>query len=234
MFFACKKRKEDTSQKDDANAEKKIDMNKYEDFLFEINDSFRRREEGLNLSVHETNSIRFEMTTEDDEKLELESVIRIDDINTLDLPTLYFKLNDKAQVIDYYDDDCERTNEDNFNRRRTTASTIMTTTAASSRAEKSGKSMETAKSLLRVNDMTIESAEKYELLSRRTPFTFEMNIKKAAEGEGEEKEAVEAKRGKSESKSSIRLLPCKLPVMFFWLNKPIEFVQHKNTGTKFF
>lgn len=214
--------KEDTSQKDDPNLEKKIDMNKYEDFLFEINDSFRRREEGLNLSIHETNSIRFEMTTEDDEKIELESVIRIDDINTLDLPTLYFKPNDKAVVVDFYDDTDEN---DGYAYKQ----------IAGVSREKSSQKLETSKSLLRKSDMTFESAEKYELLSRRTPFTFDMDKKKVVEDENADVKVEEEKTTKvglkSESRSSFKL-PCKLPLMFFWLNKPIEYVQHKNTGKK--
>jgi hypothetical protein len=56
--------------------------------------------------------------------------------------------------------------------------------------------------------MTNESAANYELLSRRPPFTFDMN------------------KPKNDSTKPA----CKLPVMFFWLNKPDEIVHHKNTG----
>lgn len=172
-------------------------MNKYEDFLFEINDSFRRREEGLNLSIHETNSIRFEMITEDDEKLEFECVIRIDDINTLDLPILYFKTNQEAQIIDFdheYEDDQE------------------------SKQRRESKKIETAKSWLRVKDMENESAAKYELLSRRSPFTFDLFKAKKEQDQ-------------SENPSSLKSSG-KLPMMFFWLNKPVESVHHKNTSKK--
>lgn len=181
-------------------------MSKYEDFLFEINDSFRRRDEGLELAVHETNSIRFEMSTEDDDKLTLESVIRIDDINTLDLPTLYFKSSEDAQVIDFYDDDSRVDTK-----RSDSAST---TTRKGSRMK-----IETAKSWLRVRDMTIESAAKYEVLSRRTPFSFDM-------AKAKKKEEDQAASDTSKSKFDT----CKLPVMFFWLNKPVQILHHKNTG----
>lgn len=67
---------------------------------------------------------------------------------------------------------------------------------------------ETAKGWARVQEMTNESAANYELLSRRPPFTFDMN------------------KPKNDSTKPA----CKLPVMFFWLNKPDEIVHHKNTG----
>lgn len=150
------------------------------------------------------------MIVDEDEDNELiySCVIRMDDIHTLvlwhlnlsirrypiflhtfvsfsrkDLPVIYFKKNDTAQVADFYD-----LEED----------------------KKETSNVEMSKTWLRINDMTIESAEKYEMLSKRDPFVFDMT-KKIGPTKNEQ---------------------CKLPVMFFWLNKPIEYTFNKNTGAQ--
>lgn len=70
---------------------------------------------------------------------------------------------------------------------------------------------ETASSWLRTNDMTLESVEKYDMLSKRAPFTFNVCKEKTL----------------SKNVASV----AKLPVIFFWLRKPFTFARHKNTGT---
>ena len=65
---------------------------------------------------------------------------------------MYYKLNQEAEVIDFYADEKNEKRQD---------------------SKKPNKS-ESSKSWMRLNEMTIESAENYELLSRRAPFTFDM------------------------------------------------------------
>lgn len=97
---------------------------------------------------------------------------------------LYYKANLEADVIDYYDDSDKPKDETNGS--------------------------ETAASWLRINDLTIESIEKYSLMSNRLPFNFDMYKKK-------------------DLKSPANFV-CKLPVMFFWIRKPFVLTHHKNTG----
>jgi hypothetical protein len=101
---------------------------------------------------------------------------------------LYYKLEQEAEVIDYYSE------------KKKQAEDIEAIVKA-----------ETAQSWLRMNDMTLESVEKYEILSRRAPFTFNMTTAKA-----------------NATKSTENV--CKLPVIFFWLRKPFTFTRQKNTG----
>lgn len=71
------------------------------------------------------------------------------------------------------------------------------------------KSKQESSSWLRLNDMSVETIENYELLSKRTPYTFDMFKNKT----------VKSGHG-----------VCKLPVMFFWVRKPWIFKLDKNTG----
>lgn len=98
-------------------------------------------------------------------------------------------MNEDAEVIDFYAEKNMAFQQQN--------------------SRKDDSKIETAKNWMCVNDLTIESAETYELLSRRAPFTFDMSKTKSIKSE-----------------NSV----CKLPVMFFWLRKPVTFLNHKNTG----
>ena len=73
------------------------------------------------------------------------------------------------------------------------------------------KSPETSSSWLRLNDLTIESVEKYNSMSNRQPITFDMYKTKAVKQVG-------------------NTPVCKLPVMFFWVRKTTTLVLDKNTG----
>ena len=63
--------------------EKKVDTSKYEDFLFEMDD-FIKRKNNLSAENDEKNLLSFEMKTEDNkEELVAHSVVHMDDIHTL-------------------------------------------------------------------------------------------------------------------------------------------------------
>lgn len=100
-----------------------------------------------------------------------------------DLPILYYKDTEEAQIVDFYE----------------TAPTVKKTRADPSAG------------WLRLNDMTTEAVENYELLSKRIPYTFDMYRNKTV------------KTGHA---------VCKLPIMFFWVRKPWIFKFDKNTGNK--
>lgn len=119
------------------------------------------------------------------------SIIQIDDIHTLDLPILYYKDEEQAEIIDFCSDQNNNQNEDKQK------DNLNETTSASN--------------WLRINEFTNEAIEKYDMLSKRTPFTFEMYKTKTLK-----------------SNDSV----CKLPLMFFWLRKPVNSNRHKNTGTQ--
>ena len=112
----------------------------------------------------------------------------MEDIHTLDLPILYYKTNQEAQVIDFYQ----------------SSDTIPTQIDQ-------GNSPETSSSWLRLNDLTIESVEKYNSMSSRQPITFDMYKTKAVTQVG-------------------NTPVCKLPVMFFWIRKTTTLALDKNTG----
>jgi hypothetical protein len=165
-------------------------MNRYEDFLFEISDIIKRK---TGLEVTDDNCVFFELKSTDKtekEPLIAYSNIQMEDIHTLDLPILYYKTNQEAQVIDFYQ-----------------------TNNASQNGE--SKSPETSSSWLRLNDLTIESVEKYNSMSSRQPITFDMFKTKAIKQVG-------------------NTPVCKLPAMFFWVRKTTSLVLDKNTGIFFF
>ena len=161
-------------------------MSKYEDFLFEISDIIKRK---AGLDVSDDNCVSFEMRSSDKQEKEplvAYSNIQMEDIHTLDLPILYYKANQEAQVIDFYQSENENQNSD-------------------------VKLTETAASWLRLNDLTIESVEKYNSMSSRQPISFDMF--------------------KTKSVKQLGNTPiCKLPVMFFWIRKTTTFAFDKNTG----
>ena len=63
-------------------SDKKIETNKFQDFLFEINDSFRNKGD-LDEAINDKNAIKFEMSIEEDSENVIDCVIRMDDIYTL-------------------------------------------------------------------------------------------------------------------------------------------------------
>ena len=166
--------------------DKKLDTNKYEDFLFEINDQIKKKS---GLDITNDNCVFFELKgtdKQDTETLVAYSNIQMDDIHTLDLPILYYKTNQEAQVVDFYHENETDTKSDN-------------------------KGPETAATWLRMNDLTIESIEKYNAMTNRQPITFDMF--------------------KTKSVKTVGNTPvCKLPVMFFWIRKTISLALDKNTG----
>ena len=93
---------------------------------------------------------------------------------------MYYKNTQDAQVIDFYE-----TNEKK-------------------------ETQEQSSSWLRLNELTGESVENYELLSKRSPFMFD----------------VFKSSGSKSGAESV----CKLPLMFFWTRSPIIEKQDKNTG----
>ena len=93
---------------------------------------------------------------------------------------MYYKDTEEAQVVDFYE-----------------------------AAAPVKKSKQDSSSWLRLNDMSAEAVENYELLSKRTPYTFDMFKNKT----------VKSGHG-----------VCKLPIMFFWVRKPWIFKLDKNTG----
>jgi hypothetical protein len=109
----------------------------------------------------------------------------MDDVHTLDLPILYYKDTEEAQVVEYYE-----TNK---------------------KSEKTKQQDTSASSWLRMQDMTTDAVDNYEILSKRIPYTFDMFKNKSIR----QGHAV-----------------CKLPVSFFWIRKPWIFKLDKNTGKK--
>lgn len=168
----------DKTESDHKEPDRKVDYNKFEDFVFEMNDFTIKREV---LSTSTDNSIVIELRSSDEkDDLVAYSVIQLDDIHTLDLPILYKKENNECQVVDFNSE------------------------------YKEEKSTDTTK-LLVIDEMTEESAEKFDMLSKRVPMSFEMYKTKAI--------------------SSTDVV-CKLPLMFFWVRKPSILTLEKNTATK--
>ncbi len=73
---------------------------------------------------------------------------------------------------------------------------------------------ENSTSWLRLNDLTEDSNVNYDLLSKRTPFLFDMYNTRVT--------------SKIKSGESI----CKLPLIFFWIRKPSILKLDKCTGIK--
>ncbi|CAF0939608.1 unnamed protein product [Brachionus calyciflorus] len=90
-------------KQDSIEVEKKIDLNKYEDFVFEMDD-FTMKKEVLSTSIE--NSIVVELSgTDEKENILGYTLIQLDDIHTLDLPILYQKEENKVEIIEYETDD---------------------------------------------------------------------------------------------------------------------------------
>ncbi len=90
------------------------------------------------------------------------------------MPILYYKSTEDVQEINFYDNNIPIKR---FERENST-------------------------SWLRLNDLTEESIANYELLSKRTPFLFDMYNTRIT-NKGKNGESV-----------------CKLPLIFFWIRKP--------------
>jgi hypothetical protein len=139
----------------------KVDVTNYEDFLFEIDDYTI-----VNKKTNKLKSIEIEVKIVEqmaDNKLK-ESVdyicsINIEDIYTLDLPILYYKIPDEAIVIDYYDDD----NKDELKDSKTISKVD------------AQKSVKKNLPLWLQKDFTYESNERYNSLSKRQPLSFEIH-----------------------------------------------------------
>ncbi len=125
----------------------KVNMNKYEDFLFEIDDNFTQKSKNF-LGHSLDNAIKFEMDFDEKEPSAPPcfSSISLDDIHTLDLPILYYKTNEEVQEANFYD---KAGNVKRLDRENST-------------------------SWLRLNDLTEESTSNYGLLSKRIPYLFDM------------------------------------------------------------
>lgn len=176
--------KDSTSEND--STDYKIDMNKYEDFLFELDDNFGQKSKSF-LTTSQDNSIKFEMTFDEKENtVPCFASLNMDDIHTLDLPILYYKTTDEVQEATFYD--------------------------------KSGNvkrlDRENSISWLRPNDLTEDANKDYGVLSKRSPFFFNMY---------NTRQTVKTKESDS---------VCKLPLMFFWIRKPSSLKLDKCTGSE--
>jgi hypothetical protein len=167
-----------------ADGEVKVNLSKYEDFLFEIDDNFTQKSHSF-LGHTLDNAIKFEMDFDDKEPACF-STIGLDDIHTLDLPILYYKTNDEVQETDFYD---KAGNVKRLDRENST-------------------------SWLRLNDLTEDSTANYAILSKRSPFLFDMY---------NTRQTLKTKDGES---------VCKLPLMFFWIRKPASLRMDKCTGSE--
>jgi hypothetical protein len=163
-----------------------IDMDKYEDFLFETDDNFTQKSRTL-LTKSLDNSIKFEMDIEDKEAdKSCFSAINMDDIHTLDLPILYYKTTDEVQEASFYD-----------------------SKGAIKRLDR-----ENSTSWLRPDEFTEDAYQDYGILSKRTPFLFDMYSTLQT------------------SKTIDRDSVCKLPLMFFWIRKSSALKMDKSTGSR--
>ena len=155
FYFIAEDKKEGDGEKKEE--EKKVDLTKYQDFLFEINESFKPKEI-LNTKANNDECIAIEMKADDKEKEELAGFtnIPIDDIHTLDLPILYYKENQEAQVVD-------------FNSQQ-----------AAKDKKKADPAKQTGANWLTLEDFKEESVEKYAHLSNRTPINFSVLKTKTA------------------------------------------------------
>lgn len=138
------------------------------------------------LSTTLNNSIKFELTFEDKECVPCFSSINMDDIHTLDLPILYYKSTEEVQEANFYDKNGSVKRLDREN----------------------------SISWLRLNEFTDDSNSDYSILSKRTPFLFDMYNTRVT--------------NKSKDCDSV----CKLPLMFFWIRKPSVLKQDKCTGSE--
>ncbi len=140
--------------------ERKVDITKFQDFLFEINESFKPKEI-LNTKANNDECIAIEMKADDKEKEDLTgfSNIPIDDVHTLDLPILYYKENQEAEVVDFNSQQALPTTKDK---------------------KKADAQKQTAANWLTLEDFKEESLEKYAYLSNRTPLSFSVFKTKTA------------------------------------------------------
>lgn len=159
-------------------SEKKIDYNKYEDFVFEVKD-YSQNKEFLSISNEDSIEIKLKGLDENEELLGY-AILPLDDVHTLDLPILYHK-EDKDEII-----------LENQSETKTEL-----------------KNLQSSK-LLDSNELTDESINRYQILSKRSPFTFEMY------------------KNKNEKNDPI----CKLPLMFFWVRKQKKDNCNKQTNTQ--
>jgi hypothetical protein len=100
--------------KEEDNSDKKISITKYQDFLFEISDFIQKNTTSLTTSVNNTeNSIYIEMNSDDKDHIAGYSNVQLDDIHTLDLPILYYKTYSEAEIVDYYDNNTNKSIQNN-------------------------------------------------------------------------------------------------------------------------
>lgn len=108
------------------------------------------------------------------------TILQLDDVHTLDLPILYHKENNEEIMFDN-----------------------------SQQTENELKNLQSS-NLLDSNELTDESIKKYETLSKRLPFNFDMY------------------KNKNENHDPI----CRLPLMFFWVRKQNIDSCNKATNTQ--
>ena len=138
------------------------------------------------LSTTMNNSIKFELNFEDPDFLPCFSSINMDDIHTLDLPILYYKSTEEVQEANFYDKNGAVKQLDREN----------------------------STSWLRLNEFTDDSNSDYGILSKRTPFLFDMYNTRVT--------------NKIKGGDTV----CKLPLMFFWIRKPSVLKLDKCTGSE--
>jgi hypothetical protein len=200
--------------------EKKVDVTKFEDFVFEMPDFFKAKD-GMDTSASQ--SVGFELQKVIDEhKVEptAYSNIKIDDINALELPILYYKFIEDLKTIDEGEETyrpvtpekeviLEKDAGDAANKKKVEPGNKKDVKATPAAAV---KKVPESKSLMEVDFLTSESVDMYKLLAKRPPFTFKM---------------YKSPTGKTGDETV-----CELPVLFFWIRKPPDTVYSKNTNTR--
>jgi hypothetical protein len=164
------------------------------------------------LDTSQANSLSFELKKIIDgnkEEPTAYSNIKIDDINALELPILYYKFVEDIKTIDEGEDTYRTLSPDKGN-----------SPEAKKKAEAAGKKEQTTpavkkpenKNLMELDFLTSESVDLYKMLAKRPPFTFKM---------------YKSPTGKTGDESV-----CELPVLFFSIRKPPDTVYSKTTNTK--
>jgi hypothetical protein len=166
------------------------------------------------LDTSDSNTLSFELkkiVNGNKEEPTAYSNIKIDDINALELPILYYKFVEDVKTIDE--------GEDTY---RTMSPEKAESPEAKKKLEAAGKKEPAKtpavakkpenKNLMELDFLTSESVDLYKLLAKRPPFTFKM---------------YKSPTGKTGDETV-----CELPVLFFWIRKPPDTVYSKTTNTK--
>ena len=186
-------------------------MNKFEDFQFEMNDFFKRKE---TLHTSNDNSFNFQLfkLSDDKEETAAYSRVHIEDVQTLDLPILYYKFVEDVKTIDEGEENTNSQSPDIPENVKKADKDEKKKLELVKTITKPGTKKIESKNLLQLECLTSESVDLYKMLAKRNPFLFKMY------------QTITGKTGDE--------TVCELPMLFFWIRKPPETKYSKITNTK--